>query len=264
MAYYYYILGITSIHVDNDYGGITYLHYIIFTSLSCIAIVILQVISKKVRKGEETPEKQALTSSINGSLAIFIGQLLVYPAYLFCIKAYFIHFQHQKEFISAFNKNFESISYFFALTWGYPLELLLVTVGLIFMIIHREKLSDLSLLIISIITGFIFTKISSPVDPRYFLTMYGLMAVIGGYWTGYLKKFSWIAVSVISIIPIMVFSNYFLGIPNLPIIDRSPPLAEEISAMTILKPFPWAIIKPDNSDYHLKEIIDCITDDYKK
>ena len=262
LAFYYYFLGTASLKAENDTGRITILHYVIFISVCCAAIVILWKLSKKVQDSADTPEKDALSYSINGNLAIFIGQLPVYPFYLFGIKAYFTHFMHQKEFITSFNATMQPASYFFALTWSFPLALLLVSVGIIFMFFHREKLSDFGLIILSMITGYIFTIKSSPLDPRYFLTIYGLMAILGGYWTGYLKKLSWVVVGIISLMPVMIFSNYFTGIPHLPIILRSPPLVEQITPVSVLKPIPQGIMKPDNGDYRFKDLMDCIRNNY--
>lgn len=263
-AYYYYILGTDSIKAEDNTGNITILHYVIFMSVFVVGIIVLLLLSKNIQKRDDSPEKQALLSSINGSLSAFTGQLLVYPVYLFCIKAYFIHFLHQKKIIGTFNLTFEPLSFFFALTWNYPFALLLTTVGLVFVFFHKEKFLDLSLIIIAMAAGYILTVKTSSLDYRYYLTVYGLMAVMGGYWARSLRKFAWVYVFIISLIPIAVFSNYFTGIPHLPIVRGSPPLVKEITPGNILRPIPFGIMKPDKGNYHLKELIGCISDDYRE
>lgn len=264
MVFCYYLLGLASLKGENDSGGITALHYILFFSLCLAGITILEKLSKKAQPAEETPGKMPVISAIHGSLAVFIGQLPVYPFYLFGIKAYFTHFMHQKEFIASFNVNFQPVSYFLALTWAFPLALLFMAAGLVFMFFHREKLTEFMMILISLIAGYIFTIKTAPLDPRYFLTIYGLMAVLGGYWTGYLKKFSWVVVSIIALIPLSIFSNYFTGFPGLPVITRSPALVEKITPGSVLRPMPYGIMPPDRGDYHIKEVMTYINFNYSE
>ena len=258
LAFYYYRLGMSSLTAGNDTGKITVYNYIHFLTVCSIMITGAIILLKRLSR-----ENEVMRSAVNTVLAVFIGQFFTYPVYLFGIKAYFTHFMHQKEFVVQFNRTFQPISYFLAFTWNYPLALLLTLTGLIFIFIKRDKFLDFILLLISLAAGYIFTAKSSPLDPRYYLAIYGITAVIGGYWVGWTKKAAIPITTVLLIYSTLPFTSYFFNFPQLPELKRAPALVEKISLKSLLKPVPLKPTPPDKGDYHPRDVMNTIITDYE-
>jgi len=239
-------------------------HYILFSSIFFILLLGFIIFRIMFRKRFEEGKGIYSVSAFNAGISLFIAQLLVYPIYLISIKPYFVHFAQQREFMKRFDFGGNLITNLYSVAWSFPLAILLIIVGIVFIFISPKKFLESGLLFSSLIVGLLITTASSPPARKYILPAVGICVVFGGYWIGLVRR--WFSIPLISILFIISMLPYYSYFYSVPVFSGVPPIGTGREKMTgyLFNPLPYKIPPPDRGDYHIKDVVTCITDHYQK
>lgn len=260
LLYGYYRLGV-DLQIPPGGRWWPYLVYELVCAAGAAGALLLQ--RRLAAAGE--PHRE-LRSACNGAAAIFVAQVVAWPAYLLQAGATVMHFVRQQGL--TLRESFAELlaTNVYNLAFSFSGSLLLVPAGAALFFVPRwrpQRSLDVGLLGVALVAGLLATSHACPSFFRYLLVIAGLLAVVGGYWLGRLGTPGKVLLALLVVYWALPAGAQLWG-STLPVYDELHSVRSAAQLWQDLDPRPRRATAPDRRPYHLEELMQAVQADFRR